>query len=390
MAIDESIFFRPAIINDKTNLNHERFNDTSTGFIIFCNQDKGIYVRLQNNIARFGGMDIIDDLTSTSISNPLSANMGRILKQFIDLKVNTSDIVDTVKSDSNIYPLSARQGKILNEKIISLEDNKVNVSDIIDSLESSLLSKPLSANQGKVLNERLTWIENRYVNFNNRISYLENEFDKALTTDSVVDNVATMYHDKPLAARQGTLLSYRINDLQTDLNNKFNSLNNTDSTNYNDLNTKITNLDNKKVNTSDIINNLTNTSTNKPLSANMGKTLYEYFLNLYTDVSNINDHDVIDNLTSTSTIDGLSANQGKILKDLYSNLKVIVDQLNENAGYNVIWLERSIPENYYVIFVNENATDTESEVDGLEGVVTYFDGRGTRLTFCDQSVEFVA
>lgn len=379
MAIDESIFFRPAIINDKTNLNHERFNDTSTGFIIFCNQDKGIYVRLQNNIARFGGMDIIDDLTSTSISNPLSANMGRILKQFIDLKVNTSDIVDTVKSDSNIYPLSARQGKILNEKIISLEDNKVNVSDIIDSLESSLLNKPLSANQGKVLNERLTWIENRYINFNNRISYLENEFDKALTTDSVVDNVATMYHDKPLAARQGTLLSYRINDLQTDLNN-----------NYNDLNNKITNLDNKKINTVDIINNLTNTSINKPLSANMGKKLYDYFLNLYTDVSNINNHDVIDSLTSTSTIDGLSANQGKILKDLYSNLKVIVDQLNENAGYNVIWLERSIPENYYVVFVNKDGTDTDSEVDGSEGVVTYFDGRGTRLTFCDQSVEFVA
>ena len=352
MAIDESIFFRPAIINDKTNLNHERFNDTSTGYIIFCNQDKGIYVRLFNNITRYGGMDIIDDLTSSSITNPLSANMGRILKQYIDLKVNTSDIIDTVKSDSNIYPLSARQGKILND--------------------------------------RLTWIEDRYNNFNNRITDLEDKFDIALTRNDVVDNVATMYHDKPLAARQGTLLSYRINNLQTELNDRINTLTNTDSSNYNDLNNKITNLDNKKINTSDIINNLTTINTNKPLSANMGKVLYDYFLNLYTDVSNINDHDVIDNLTSTSRIDGLSANQGKILKDLYTNLKVIVDQLNENAGYNVIWLERSIPENYYVVFVNENGTDTESEVDGLEGIVTYFDGRGTRLTFCDQSVQFVA
>ena len=390
MAIDESISFRPAIINDKTNLNHERFNDTSTGYIIFCNQDKGIYVRLFNNITRYGGMDIIDDLTSSSITNPLSANMGRILKQYIDLKVNTSDIIDTVKSDSNIYPLSARQGKILNDKIVQLEANKINITDIINTLESSSVSKPLSANQGKVLNDRLTWIEDRYNNFNNRITDLEDKFDIALTRNDVVDNVATMYHDKPLAARQGTLLSYRINNLQTELNDRINTLTNTDSSNYNDLNNKITNLDNKKINTSDIINNLTTINTNKPLSANMGKVLYDYFLNLYTDVSNINDHDVIDNLTSTSRIDGLSANQGKILKDLYTNLKVIVDQLNENAGYNVIWLERSIPENYYVVFVNENGTDTESEVDGLEGIVTYFDGRGTRLTFCDQSVQFVA
>ena len=54
MAIDESIFFRPAIINDKSNLNHTRFDDSTTGFIIFCNQDKGIYVRLNNNITRYG------------------------------------------------------------------------------------------------------------------------------------------------------------------------------------------------------------------------------------------------------------------------------------------------------------------------------------------------
>ena len=61
---------------------------------------------------------------------------------------------------------------------------------------------------------------------------------------------------------------------------------------------------------SDIVDNVTSTNTNKPLSANQGKVLKGLIDGALTP------NDVKDNLTSTDTNKPLSANQGKILKDL--------------------------------------------------------------------------
>ena len=82
-----------------------------------------------------------DSLTSTSISDALSAYQGKMLN---DNKVNTSNIVDNLNSTVTTVPLSANQGRLLN-------NNKVNISDIVDSLNSTATNKPLSANQGRVL-----------------------------------------------------------------------------------------------------------------------------------------------------------------------------------------------------------------------------------------------
>lgn len=57
---------------------------------------------------------------------------------------------------------------------------------------------------------------------------------------------------------------------------------------------------------SDVIDNLTSTDTDKPLSANQGKHLED---------NKIEISDIIDNLTSTDTNKPLSAKQGKVLKD---------------------------------------------------------------------------
>ena len=82
-----------------------------------------------------------------------------------------------------------------------------------------------------------------------------------------------------------------------------------------------TDLD-KKVNITDIVDALTSTSTDKPLSANQGsviKTELDKKANT-TDVDTelakkINTADIIDNLTSTDTNKPLSAKQGKALDD---------------------------------------------------------------------------
>lgn len=66
----------------------------------------------------------------------------------VDSKVDTSDIIDDLISTDINKPLSANQGKILNEK-------KVNISDVQDNLTSTDINKPLSANQGRVLNGKI-------------------------------------------------------------------------------------------------------------------------------------------------------------------------------------------------------------------------------------------
>ena len=78
---------------------------------------------------------------------------------------------------------------------------------------------------------------------------------------------------------------------------------------------------NKLLTTDKVINTLTSTDTNKPLSANQGKVLKELLDN------KVNKTDIVDNLTSTDIDKPLSANQGKILNDTKLN-KTDANKLN--------------------------------------------------------------
>ena len=78
---------------------------------------------------------IIDNLNTTATELPLSANQGKILKDNIivlrndvkranaklqdklDYKVNTSDIIDHTNSTAKNVPLSANQGRLLKQYI---------------------------------------------------------------------------------------------------------------------------------------------------------------------------------------------------------------------------------------------------------------------------------
>lgn len=80
--------------------------------------------------------------------------------------------------------------------------------------------------------------------------------------------------------------------------------------------------DNGEITYSDVIDNLTSTETQLPLSANQGKQLNEKKINI---------SDIVNNLTSTEVCKPLSANQGKVLKDLFDSNKlstdIIIDRL---------------------------------------------------------------
>lgn len=66
-------------------------------------------------------VNVIDELTSESTVDALSANQGRVLKGLID-SANGVDVVNNLTSTSETSALSAYQGKVLNDKIDTLDN----------------------------------------------------------------------------------------------------------------------------------------------------------------------------------------------------------------------------------------------------------------------------
>ena len=51
------------------------------GEAVVCTANHGLYVQLDSGLMRFGGTDVFDVLNSTSTTDALSANQGRIYKR---------------------------------------------------------------------------------------------------------------------------------------------------------------------------------------------------------------------------------------------------------------------------------------------------------------------
>lgn len=104
---------------------------------------------------------------------------------------------------------------------------------------------------------------------------LTTEINKKINTSDIVNDLNTDSVNKPLSAAQGKILKGFITDIQTILNS-----NDTDLDTIQEIvsyiknnKTLIENITTNKVNVSDIVDNLTSTATNKPLSANQGHVL---------------------------------------------------------------------------------------------------------------------
>ena len=105
---------------------------------------------------------------------------------------------------------------------------------------------------------------------------------------------------------------------------------------------------NEKVNTADIVNNLTSEDVDKPLSANQGKVLQDS--KEPADSTILKEGDVEDSLNSTSTTKPLSANQGKQLNDDKASLSALGSMSEQDSddvditggNINIIVLSESV------------------------------------------------
>ena len=222
----------------------------------------------------------------------------------ISNKVNTADIVDNLTSIDTNKPLSANQGKVLKD----LVDAKVNTADIIDNLSSTDTNKPLSANQGNVLKTSIdevdTALDNHrendfhfsgdYNDLSNKPNITEDNSGDVVIADNSgnvilrVDNsgLETTNVKAKTVVVDGTDVTTKFSEQATfieDLKRRLNALADSDDTTLDQLSeivayiksnkSLIDSITTSKVNVSDIIDNLTSTDTNKPLSANQGKVL---------------------------------------------------------------------------------------------------------------------
>lgn len=146
-------------------------NGNKVNTVIFCEEDRGIYLQENDTVKRYG-VKIEDNLESTSEDNALSAKQGKILNDkitdtsdridiaqtVINNKVDKSDIINDLSSLDSTKVLSAHQGKVLNDKILAISgitSDIVTYDDVINNLTSIETQKPLSANMGRELDKKI-------------------------------------------------------------------------------------------------------------------------------------------------------------------------------------------------------------------------------------------
>ena len=212
--------------------------------------------------------DIVDNLTSTDTDKPLSANQGKVLKDTQDTQ-ETAIGLSTAHIANLTNPHVVTKTQLVIENVDNTSDLNKSIStatqaaldlkevadvtilkqiDVVNNLASTSIIKPLSANQGKVLEEAKA---------DKTTTYTKTEVDTELSAK--VDKVT----GKVLSTNDYTNVDKaKMNNVPSDTNGELND----------------------KVNTTDIIDNLTSTDINKPLSANQGKELNDNLATLQAQV----------------------------------------------------------------------------------------------------------
>ena len=127
-----------------------------------------------------------------------------------------------------------------------------------------------------------------------------NKVDNKIDKTDIVDNLTSTDTNKPLSAKQGKVLKDEIG-LKANATDLTTHTSNTGIHVTTDERTKWNKVDNK-IDKTDIVDNLTSTDTNKPLSANQGKALKDEI------GLKANDNEVIKKTSITTTIDSSSTN----------------------------------------------------------------------------------
>lgn len=251
-----------------------------------------------------------DDTTLDQMSEVVAyiKNNKSLIDGITTSKINVSDIIDNLTTNVSNKPLSAAQGVALKSLVDALSDSKVNVSDIINNLTTNVENKPLSAAMGVILKGLIDAIPD-WAKQPTKPAYTYDEVgaDKAGTAVATVDahNKSETAH-KDIRAVIGQInaglsgvpdyvlsaidvhdtLNSSHNDIRLlikGLRDRLDAVANSTDTDLDQLaelvayikanRELIEEVTTKKVNVSDIINNLTSNVEDKPLSAAMGVEL---------------------------------------------------------------------------------------------------------------------
>lgn len=217
-----------------------------------------------------------------------------------------SDIANDLTTSSVTIPLSAAQGKKLN-------DEKLPKSFVVNNLTTTDTSKALSAAQGKALNDKISALGSVY-----RIKGTKTNISEVLAlTDAKVGDAwnvtnAFTFGGKPYPANTNIVCTTATSSSDHDENNwdpiggtvdlsKF-----VEDSEFNELVQIVDNINTSAVYKTEIVNNLNSTDTDKPLSAAMGKQLGD---------GKISRSEIVNDLVTNNSSKPLSAAQGKKLQD---------------------------------------------------------------------------
>lgn len=207
---------------------------------------------------------VVDNLNSTSTTSALSANQGCVLKGLVDGKLAKSDVVNSLSDTSTTKALSAAQGKALNDRINGLgspykvKGTETNISDVLSLTDAKV---------GDV------W------NVTNEFTLQGKKYPAGTNVVCVTATSSSAHDDRNWDALGGTvdLTPYLT---KSDASNTYAKKADTD-TSFEEIWEQLGVV----VAKDEIVNNLTSSETNKPLSAAMGKKLQDEKLSK-TDASN--------------------------------------------------------------------------------------------------------
>ncbi len=230
--------------------------------------------------------------------------------------IGRDEIVNNLTSTDTNNPLSAAMGKKLN-------DEKLAKTDVVNNLTTTDASKALSAAQGKALNDKISGLSSAY-----RVKGSKTNLSDVLAlTDAKVGDVWSVTNaftlgGKPYPANTNVVCITATSSSDHDENN-WDPIGGTVDLSPYAKKTEVEESDNKiweqlgvVVAKDEIVNNLTSSETNKPLSAAMGKKLQD---------EKLAKSDVVNSLSDSSTNKALSAAQGKVLNTKLSSNIIVID-----------------------------------------------------------------
>ena len=243
---------------------------------------------------------IVDNLTSSDQDKTLSANQGRVLDNKISAKVAKADIIDNLTNNSSTLVLSAKQGKTLNDKIINLSNdlntkitNTNNAIPVIQDNYKTIKSWDETANAKMTLSARIGKL-------------LKNEIDtKADKSQLVFADTLTQYNAaySDLVINKGILAQILVNNVNTD--------------NFSNTLAKY------------VVDNLTTTRTDVPLSARQGYILNNKLELAFASDASIKYSIYVDASYTSGDANGTSAKP-------YASLQTAINSIPFNSSSNNI------------------------------------------------------